>query len=67
MRQALESIRQAGCSFLVAGRALPSESEAQFRTLAELNLPPNLADLFEALPESDFRRDISSTQLRGGD
>jgi hypothetical protein len=27
-------------------------------------LPPELADLFQALPESEFREDVSSTEIR---
>ncbi len=60
MHAALEEIRAAGCSFLVAGRLV----EGQFHTLADLPVPPNLADLFTPIPESLFRADISSTELR---
>lgn len=60
MHSALEAIRAAGCSFLVAGRLV----EGQFHTLADLPVPPNLADLFTPIPESLFRADISSTELR---
>jgi nicotinic acid mononucleotide adenylyltransferase len=60
MHEALESIRNAGCRFLVAGRFYSGE----FRTKRELILPKSFEDLFEMLPEADFRRDISSTDLR---
>jgi len=60
MRAALEAIRAAGCSFLVAGRLV----EGRFCTLADLPVPPDLADLFTPIPETLFRADISSTELR---
>ena len=60
MLAALTEIRSHGCRFLVAGR---SEGDS-FRTLSKLNLPPQARDLFEEISEEEFRRDISSTELR---
>ncbi len=60
MRAALAEIQAAGCRFLVAGRV----HEGVFHTLADVEMPQEFADLFEAIPESRFRADISSTQLR---
>ena len=60
MHGALAEIRAAGCCFLVAGRA----HEDIFRTLADVAIPREFTDLFEAIPESRFRADISSTELR---
>ncbi|MDH7569588.1 MAG: hypothetical protein QHJ73_08390, partial [Armatimonadota bacterium] len=60
MRAALEEVRQHGCRFLVAGRAL----DGAYRTLADVPIPAPFRDLFAAIPESAFRVDISSTQLR---
>jgi hypothetical protein len=60
MLAALDEIRSHGCRFLVAGR----RDGDSFRTLSWLVLPPTVRDLFEELPESEFRRDISSTELR---
>jgi hypothetical protein len=60
MLQAMAAIREAGCRFLVAGRL----QDGSFRTLDELHLPASLHDLFLELPESYFRVDISSTELR---
>ena len=57
---ALSEIRKQGCRFLVAGRV----SQDDFRTLADLHIPAQLADLFEEIPEETFRADISSTQIR---
>lgn len=60
MLAALAEISSQGCRFLVAGR----RNEDQFRTLADLNLPAKVQMLFEEIPESRFRRDVSSTELR---
>ena len=60
MTEALRAVRKLGCRFLVAGRA----DEDRFRTLADVAVPTEFRDLFEAIPEDDFRVDISSTQLR---
>ena len=61
MVSALESIRMHGCYFLVAGRV----HGRKFRTLADVTLPRGFEDLFDAIPESAFRQDVSSTELRG--
>jgi hypothetical protein len=63
--------------FLVAGRFFQGleavgacDDRAQrarlqnFQTLESLNLPSGFEMLFQAIPESKFREDISSTQLR---
>lgn len=47
--------------FLVAGR----QHGGSFQGLENLNLPQGFEMLFEAVPESKFREDISSTELRG--
>ncbi|MBX3143119.1 MAG: hypothetical protein KF813_05135 [Trueperaceae bacterium] len=60
MLEALDRIRRQGCRFLVAGRA----AQGEFRTLADLALPPAAADLFTSIGERDFRLDLSSTALR---
>ncbi len=60
MYEALEEIRDKGCSFLVAGRVEGSD----YRTLSDVDVPGELADLFREMPESAFRLDISSTELR---
>ncbi len=57
---ALQHIRAQGCRFLVAGR----EHDGAFHTLDDVPIPRGFADLFEAIPESAFRRDVSSTELR---
>ncbi len=60
MFAALDEIRSHGCRFLVAGR----RDSDSFRTLGWLILPERMRDLFEELPASEFRSDVSSTELR---
>ncbi|GAX76497.1 hypothetical protein CEUSTIGMA_g3942.t1 [Chlamydomonas eustigma] len=55
-------LRECGCSFIVAGR-LDSGTES-FKGLSDIDVPLELADLFECIPEEVFRLDISSTELR---
>ena len=62
MFEALAEMQALGCGVLVAGR----EHEGSFRTLADIDVPAAAARLFEAIPETMFRADISSTELRGG-
>ena len=57
---ALSDIRAAGCRFLVAGRT----QQGVFHTLADIAMPSGFDDIFETIPESRFRADISSTELR---
>lgn len=50
-------------SFLVAGRR--DDPSGTFKRLSDItHMPPELADLFEEVPESAFRVDLSSTELR---
>ncbi len=60
MLMALAEMMVGGARFLVAGRAIGGE----FRTLADVNVPAGFAPMFSAIPEAEFRRDISSTELR---
>jgi hypothetical protein len=51
-----------------AARACPARArrseEERFMTLADLDVPERYVDLFEALPESTFRSDVSSSAIR---
>ena len=58
---ALTSLREAGARFLVAGR----QTGSSFQTLANVPIPAGFDDVFVELPESEFRADVSSTELRG--
>ena len=60
MLLAFEEMRSLGCGFLVAGRA---DSE-RFHTLSDVDLPDDVRDMFQNIPESTFRSDVSSTDLR---
>lgn len=60
MVTSLQRIRERGCRFLVAGRAVGDT----FRTLTHVAIPAAYRDLFEALDEDEFRVDVSSTQIR---
>ncbi|MCB0030223.1 MAG: hypothetical protein KDE28_20065, partial [Anaerolineales bacterium] len=61
MLASLAEIRELGCHFLVAGRA---DKDGHFQDASELAVPDHLRDLFIAIPQDRFRRDISSTELR---
>jgi hypothetical protein len=63
MRRALDEIVGLGCRFLVAGRL----GVAGFVTLEDLELPASYAGIFTSIPADQFRRDISSTQIRSAD
>ena len=64
MLDAFERIRESGCRFLVAARLDPGSGRVT--TLADCPVPPGFERLFEAIPVSDFRMDLSSTALRAG-
>jgi hypothetical protein len=57
---ALNQIQSVGCDFLVAGRI----NDATFKTLADVKIPTVFQDIFKEIPESAFRSDISSTEIR---
>lgn len=61
MAEALGAFRARGCRFLVAGRV---DAQGRFVGLDQIEVPPAFRDLFTAIPESAFRLDVSSTQLR---
>ena len=60
MLTALAGIWAADCRFLVAGR----QDEGQFKSLKDVPIPQGFQPIFQELPESLFREDISSTALR---
>jgi len=57
---ALQELADRRCRFLVFGRRL----EDRFVTLDELPLPAVLRSLCESVPGSEFRCDVSSTEIR---
>jgi nicotinic acid mononucleotide adenylyltransferase len=60
MLASFRDIRIAGCRFLVAGRL---DGDGYYQ-LQDITLPAGYSELFEEIPEADFRMDISSTALR---
>ena len=60
MMLALAEMMAGGARFLVAGRL----EDGSFRTLESVDVPAGFAAMFTEIPETDFRRDISSTELR---
>ena len=60
MLSSIYEMRELGCSFLVAGRV----DGDRFRTLSDLAVPAELEGMFREIPESEFREDLSSTDLR---
>jgi hypothetical protein len=59
LAQAMTTIREQGCRFLVAGRV---DRSGRYLAPEELALPAEYRDLFRGIP--DFRIDLSSTELR---
>lgn len=60
LNRVLDQIRGAGCRFLVAYRVVRDQP----LRLSDLHVPQQFQDLFEEVPESEFRVDLSSTDLR---
>ena len=60
MNSALSELRDLRCGFLIAGRV----ESGTFKTLEDLPVPPEYAAMFTQIPESEFREDVSSTELR---
>lgn len=60
MHQALSTISNRGCSFLVAARRL----HGQVTTVDDLSIPEAHQSLFRAIPKEVFLWDLSSTEIR---
>lgn len=60
MEVALAGLRDLGSRFFVASR----QWEGSCRGLEDVAIPAGYDDLFESIPESEFRMDVSSTALR---
>ena len=58
--KAIDTIAGRGCRFLVFGRSIGGS----FIRLGDLGLPPALASICREVPESQFREDVSSTEIR---
>lgn len=60
METSLKAIGSLGCCFLVAGRL----TDSGFQSINNLPIPTEFHDLFESVPERQFRQDISSSSIR---
>ena len=60
MMSAMHEIQRLGCSFLVAGRL----DVDGYKTMRDVQVPSGLEGMFNEIPESAFREDISSTEIR---
>jgi hypothetical protein len=60
--QAIRGIAEAGCRFLVFGREL----RGKFCGLQDAQLPAELCAICDEVPASEFRANVSSTELRKG-
>ena len=56
----LGEIRNYRCRFLVAGRVV----DGTYMSMADVEVPGEFVDMFSGIPESEFRWDGSSTQIR---
>jgi hypothetical protein len=61
---ALGNLKDQGCRFLVAGRATETGEYRTVADLPDLSDIPGARDLFEEIPEGEFRLDLSSTDIR---
>ena len=59
---AIDRIAERGCRFLVFGRQ--SSRDETFESLSSIELPPTLKAICDEAPESLFREDVSSTEIR---
>ena len=60
MYTSLQKVKDNKCDFLVAGRLQNSE----FKTINDMVIPEAFISLFQGIPESQFRMDLSSSELR---
>ena len=60
MESALAALRDFGSRFYIAGRPW----QGAHHGLEQVPIPAGFGDLFEGIPEAEFRMDISSTSLR---
>ncbi len=61
VENSLDIVEENRCQFVVAGRA---DEERVFKELAIVDIPPRYRKMFIGLSESQFRSDLSSTELR---
>jgi len=64
LQDTLRSFRQRNHRFVVGGRLAGTSADSRFCCGDELAVPEGFRELFDVVPESEFRSDISSTVLR---
>jgi nicotinamide mononucleotide (NMN) deamidase PncC len=57
---AIEALAGLECRFLVFGR----DHDGEFQSLSDIDIPASLRELCDEVSESEFRSDVSSTELR---
>lgn len=66
--QAIEKIAENNCRFLVFGRVMDTDLQTdhggEFHGLDDLEIPDRLREICDVVSQEQFRRDISSRQLR---
>lgn len=60
MDAAMSAIQRHGCRFMVFGRRV----QQTFISATTLSVPGKLSHLFDLIPETQFRHDISSSEIR---
>ena len=60
MYTSLQKVKDNKCNFLVAGRL----QNGEFNTIFDVAIPEAFISMFNDIPESQFRMDLSSTELR---
>jgi hypothetical protein len=61
MVESLSEINKRGCQFLVAGRV---DENGRFLQVPDLTIPDGFHHLFQPISANQFRKDISSTEIR---
>jgi len=61
MLESLRTLATTGCRFLVAGR---ENSSGMFKTLENIPVPAEFKGMLDSIPESQFRVNLSSSDLR---
>ena len=64
MQNALTHFQQRRHRFVVGGRLADSNGQIRFHVGNDLPIPAGFEELFDVVPEDDFRADVSSTSIR---
>lgn len=64
MQNAIQELQELCPRILVGGRLIAGGPTKRFCSASDLQTPPYCTDLFEFIPEEEFRVDVSSSELR---